>query len=146
MYDVNLQGLGGTCAGEGARPLYGTISTTSTSTTPSRLNANFGSVLRHTNRSGDYSYSFTGQLQKRFSNGVQFNVGYTYARSYDLISLTSSVANSNYKFTPLDGPITARNLRPSTFDIPHKLTATATFDGKFGIALSALSTGHRRYP
>ncbi|PYO86417.1 MAG: hypothetical protein DMD68_00105 [Gemmatimonadetes bacterium] len=145
MYDVNLQGIVGTSAGEGGRPLYGTISTTSTSTTPSRLNANFGSVLRHTNRSGDYSYSFTGQLQKRFSNGVQFNVGYTYARSYDLISLTSSIANSNYQFTPLDGPITARNLRPSTFDIPHKITASATFDVKFGVALSVVYTGQNGY-
>jgi len=145
MYDVNLRGIVGTSAGEGGRPLYGTISPTSTSTTPSRLTSSFGSVLRHTNRSGDYAYSFTGQLQKRFSNGVQFNVGYTYARSYDLISLTSSVANSNYQFTPLDGPITDRNLRPSTFDIPHKITASATFDIKFGVALSVVYSGQNGY-
>ncbi len=141
IYDVNLRGIVGTSAGEGGRPLYGTINPATGTASASRLSPSFGGVLRQTNRSGDYSYSFTGQLQKRFSNGVQFNVGYTYARTYDLISLTSSVANSNYQFTTLDGPISDRNLRPSTFDIPHKITASGTVDIKFGVSLSVIYIG-----
>jgi carboxypeptidase family protein len=141
MYDVNLSGVVGTAAGEGGRPLYGTVNPATGVFTPSRLTTSFNDVLRHTNRSGDYSYSFTGQIQKRFSNGVQFNVAYTYGRSYDLISLGSSIASSNYRFTTLDGPITARNLAPSVFDIPHKITASGTVNLKYGIALSAVYIG-----
>ncbi|PYO40153.1 MAG: hypothetical protein DMD29_06720 [Gemmatimonadetes bacterium] len=145
MWDVNLRGIVGTSAGEGGRPLYGTINPTSGAATASRILPTVNDVLRHTNRSGDYSYSFTGQVQKRFSNGMQFNIGYTYARAYDLISLTSSVAASNYRFTPLDGTISDRNLRPSTFDIPHKITASGTVDIKFGIALSVIYIGQSGY-
>ena len=141
MYDVNLRGIVGFSAGEAGRPLYGTINPATGSATASRLTASFNDVLRHTNRSGDYSYSFTGQAQKRFTNGVQFNVAYTYARSYDLISLGSSIASSNYRFTTLDGPITDRNRRPSVFDVPHKITASGTVDIKFGVALSVIYIG-----
>ena len=145
VFDVNLRGIVGTSAGEGGRRLYGTINATSGAATASRLTPNFNDVLRHTNRSGDYAYSFTGQLQKRFNNGVQFNVGYTYGRSYDLISLGSSIAFSNYRFTKLDGPLTDRNLRPSIFDITHKVTASATMNIKFGVALSVVYVGQSGY-
>src|SRR5437762_6151491 len=141
IYDVNLRGVVGNAVGEGGRPLYGTINPATGAISAARLSTAFAGVLRHTNRSGDYSYSFTSQFQKRFSNGVQFNLGYTYSRSYDLMSLTSSIANSNYQFTTLDGPISDRNLRPSVFDIPHKITATGTVDIKFGVSLSVIYIG-----
>jgi len=141
IYDVNLRGIVGNAVGEGGRPLYGTINPATGAISAARLSPSFAGVLRHTNRSGDYSYSFTSQFQKRFGNGVQFNVGYTYSRSYDLMSLTSSIANSNYQFTTLDGPISDRNLRPSVFDIPHKITATGTVDIKFGVSLSVIYIG-----
>ena len=141
MYDVNLRGIVGFSAGEGGRALYGTINPATGAATASRLTPSFNDVLRHTNRSGDYAYSFTSQLQKRFGNGIQFNVAYTYGRSYDLISLGSSIASSNYRFTTLDGPLASRNLRPSVFDIPHKFTASGTVDIKFGVSLSVVYIG-----
>src|SRR5947207_7536081 len=71
IYDVNLRGVVGNAVGEGGRPLYGTINPATGAISAARLSTAFAGVLRHTNRSGDYSYSFTSQFQKRFSNGRQ---------------------------------------------------------------------------
>src|SRR2546422_2986093 len=93
---------------------------------------------RHENRSDDRSFSITAQVQKRFSQGLEFNVGYTYSHTEDLFSLTSSIASSNYRFTTLDGTIANRNLRTSAFDIPHKITASGTMNIKWGVQLSLI--------
>ena len=149
--DVNLQGVVGDWSGEGGRPLYGTIAAGtgtagSASATPTRPTSSFRDVLRHENRSADRSFSVTGQLQKRFSDGVEFDVGYTYAHTEGLFSLTSSIASSNYRFTTLDGTIANRNLRTSAFDIPHKITASGTLDVKWGVQLSVIYVGQSGSP
>ncbi len=154
--DVNLRGIIGDWGGEGGRPLYGSVSTgtgtaSSATATPTRLTptsgaGSFRDVLRHENRSDDRSFSFTAQIQKRFSQGLEFNVGYTYSHTEDLFSLTSSIASSNYRFTTLDGTIANRNLRTSAFDIPHKITASGTMDVKWGVQLSLIYIGQSGGP
>src|SRR3989449_2987145 len=101
---------------------------------------------RHENRSDDRSFSITAQVQKRFSQGLEFNVGYTYSHTEDLFSLTSSIASSNYRFTTLDGTIANRNLRTSAFDIPHKITASGTMNIKWGVQLSLIYIGQSGGP
>src|SRR3989454_647261 len=123
------------CAGGGAA-----------SAPPTRRTSSFRDVLRHENRSDDRSFSVTGQLQKRFGNGVEFNVAYSYSHTQDLFSLTSSIASSNYRFTTLDGTLESRNLRTSVFDIPHKITASGTVDLKFGVQLSLIYIGQSGSP
>jgi len=125
--DVNLRGPVGLAVGEGNRVMYGTISATSGASTPARVSPAYNAVLRHENRGGDRAYSGTIQLQKRFSNSMEFSVGYTYSKAMDYISLGSSVALSNYQFTPLDGTLENRNLRRSLFDRPHRLVASGSF-------------------
>ena len=125
--DVNLRGPVGIATGEGNRVMYGTISATSGASTPTRLNPAYNAVLRHENRGGDRAYSGTIQLQKRFSNSMEFSVGYTYSKAMDYISLGSSVALSNYQFTPLDGTLEKRNLRRSLFDRTHRVVASGSF-------------------
>ena len=154
--DVNLQGIIGDWSGEGGRPLYGSVSTgtgtassataTPTRRTPTSGAGSFRDVLRHENRSDDRSFSITAQVQKRFSQGLEFNVGYTYSHTEDLFSLTSSIASSNYRFTTLDGTIANRNLRTSAFDIPHKITASGTMNIKWGVQLSLIYIGQSGGP
>ncbi len=154
--DVNLQGIIGDWAGEKGRPLYGTVSTgtgtassataSPTRRTPTSGAGSFRDVLRHENRSDDRAFSFTAQVQKRFSRGLEFNVGYTYSHTEDLFSLTSSIASSNYRFTTLDGTIANRNLRTSAFDIPHKITASGTMNIKWGLQLSLIYIGQSGGP
>ncbi len=130
--DSNLRGPVGLAVGEGNRVMYGTISG-SGSSTASKISTSYLQVLEHSNRSGDRAWSMTFQLQKRFSNGMEFNVGYTYSKAMDYISLGSSVALSNYQFTTLDGTLANRNLRRSTFDRPHRFVAAGSFNLPAGI-------------
>ena len=129
--DSNLRGPVGVGVGEGNRVMYGTIS--GSSATPARVSSAFLTVLEHSNRSGDRAWSTTLQMQKRFSNGMEFSVGYTYSRAMDFISLGSSVALSNYQFTTLDGTLDNRNLRRSAFDRPHRFVAAGSFNLPAGI-------------
>lgn len=146
LSDVNLAGVQGTVAGEAGRVLYGTINVTNGFTSPVRKSNAFRDVLRHRNVSADRSFQITGQFEKRFSNRMQFIVGYTYSHVEDLISLTSSIASSNYRFTTLDGTIENRNLRRSEFDIPHKISMTGVFQGPVGFEFSLNYIGQSGSP
>ncbi len=131
--DSNLRGPVGVAVGEGNRVMYGTISGTG-SVTQARISTSYLTVLEHTNRSGDRAWSTTFQLQKRFGNGMEFGVGYTYSKAMDFISLGSSVALSNYQFTTLDGTLEHRNLRRSAFDRPHRFVASGAFNLPYQIS------------
>ena len=126
LNDVNLKGIQALAIGEGNRVMYGTI--VGTTVTPARVSSAFADVLQHSNRSGDRAWSGTLQLQKRFSNAMEFGIGYTYSRAMDYITLGSSVANSNFRYTTLDGTLANRYLRRSAYDRPHRFVANGSFN------------------
>ena len=146
LSDVNLRGIVGNSLGEGGRALYGVPAATSTSIPASRITTRFNDVLRHRNESSDRSLQVTGELQKRFSEGLEFRASYTYSHSEDLFTLGSSIANSNWRFTVLDGTVAHRNLRPSGFDIPHKITAAGIFGLPYDVKLSLIYIGQSGHP
>lgn len=129
LTDVNLV-PGGIAVGEGNRQMYikdtTSVSRNNSTITPNRLTTQFRDVIKQSNSNQDYQYQLTFQLQKRFSNGLEFNAGYSYQRAYDLMSLTSSISNSNLRFAVLDGTLDNRNLRPAAFDVPHRVTFSVT--------------------
>jgi hypothetical protein len=145
LEDVNLI-EGGHAVGEGGRVLYGTLSSTSSSSTPRRATTAIRDVLRQFNSNRDYSYSFTVQLAKRFSDRVEFTGSYTFSRSYDLMSATSDISNSNLNFATLDGTFSNRNLRPSLFDQPHSIRLSGTAELPFGLRFSLFYTGQSGRP
>ena len=146
LSDVNLQGVQGTVSGEAGRVLYGTINLATGATAPVRKSNAFRDVIRHRNEGQDRAFQITGQFEKRFSNSMQFIVGYTYSHVQDLFTLTSSIASSNYRFTTLDGTIEGRNLRRSAFDIPHKLSVTGVFKLPATFELSLVYVGQSGSP
>jgi hypothetical protein len=146
LSDVNLRGIIGNSLGEGGRPLYGVPAAGSTNIPASRITTRFNDVLRHRNESADRAVQVSGELNKRFSEGLEFRASYTYSRSEDLFTLGSSIANSNWRFTVLDGTVEHRNLRPSGFDIPHKITATGLFGLPYGVRLSMIYVGQSGHP
>jgi outer membrane receptor protein involved in Fe transport len=85
-------------------------------------------VIQVTNESKDYSYSLSAQLRRRFGQSVDLSAGYTFQRSYDLQSLTSDRAISNWRngaqFAGLESDLP---LTPSVFDRPHRVTASGTY-------------------
>ena len=85
-------------------------------------------VIQVTNESKDYSYSLSTQLRRRFGRSVDLMAGYTYQRSYDLQSLTSDRAISNWRNgAQFAGLETDLALTPSVFDRPHRVLASGTY-------------------
>jgi len=126
------------------RALYGDITSASSNVVPSRKpvpgTSNFlGDVIALSNtKTKDYSYSFTTQLQKRFSNHFEGSAAYTYARAYNVWDLTSSVAFSNWSFgRSYAGRQDAQDLYPSKWDVPHKIVfnGSYTFPTKTDVSL-----------
>jgi len=84
-------------------------------------------VIQVTNQSKDYSYSIAAGLRRRFGALVNAGISYTYMQSFDLQSLTSDRAISNwrngvqYSGLETDLPLTA-----SVFSRPHRLSVNGT--------------------
>lgn len=112
----------------------GALRSTSTRIDPTHL----VQAVKVFNKNGARVYSGTLQLAERFAKVVDIIVAYTFSKSEDRISLTSSQGFSNFQFAPLDGTIGDRNVRPSAFERPHKVTisGSAKLPLGFGIGLT----------
>jgi len=85
-------------------------------------------AIEVTNQSKDYNYSLTGQLRKTFAAGLDMTVAYTYNRAYDVQSLTSDRAISNWRFgREYSGLESDQNLTTSQFERRHRLLAYGTY-------------------
>jgi len=149
--DDNLVGPVGTLSGEGGRAMYGAVGATSKkgsvpTVTPDIVSAAYGPILRNANRSGDRTYLATAQVQKAWSNGMELGVAYTYMNAKDYFSLRDAQSVSNYGFSTVDGSLDARNLATSTYNIPNKITITATKNLPYGFALSVIYLGRSGTP
>jgi outer membrane receptor protein involved in Fe transport len=81
-----------------------------------------------TNQSKDYNYSLTGQLRKTFFQGLDVTFAYTYNRAYDIQSLTSDRAISNWRFgREYSGLETDQSLSTSQFERRHRILAYGTW-------------------
>jgi Carboxypeptidase regulatory-like domain len=129
------------------RALYGDIPSAAGNPVPSRKPIpgstparTLGDVIALSNtKTHDYAYSYTGQLQKRFSDSFEGSFAYTYGHSYDVWDLTSSVAFSNWSFgRSYSGRQDAQDLYPSKFDVPHRIIAggTYSFASKTGVSFT----------
>jgi hypothetical protein len=127
------------------RALYGDIATLTSNPAPVRktipgTTSTLGDVINISNtKTHDYSYNYTAQLVKRFTNSFEGQFSYTYGRSYDVWDLTSSVAFSNWSFgRSYAGRQDAQDLYPSKWDTPHRFAAGAsyTFRTKTGVSLT----------
>ena len=141
LEDINLRGIQGASSGEAGRSLYGTINPATGGATASRRTNLANDIVKNRNVSKDQSTSLAFQLQKRFSDGLEFNAAYTYSHSLDVMSMTSDITSSNFQFGALDGTIANRNLRTSSFDRPNKVTISGTVNAPFGARFSLIYNG-----
>ena len=143
LEDINLRGIQGASSGEAGRPLYGAINAATGAATALRRTNLANDIIQNRNVSKDQSTSLSFQLQKRFSDGLEFSAAYTYSHALDVMSMTSDITSSNYNFGALDGAIANRNLRTSAFDRPHKVSISGTvnmpFGGRFSLIYNGLS-------
>ena len=119
------------------RSLYGTVSGT-----PAYKVSGRTAVYAVQNESKDYSYSFTTQLQKRFTTNFGGAVSYTYSQAYDIQSLTSSTASSQWRFGRVySGAQTALDLSHSAWETPHHVVANASYTLPTKTSLSVVYQG-----
>lgn len=104
-------------------------------------------VFDVTNSSGDYSYSFTGGLQRRFTGRWEGSLFYTYSQVRDVVSYASSVAQSNWRGgRGVSGDITAKDKARSRWEIPNKIVATGSYSFPTKTDLSVIYTGQSGVP
>jgi len=138
--DANLGAPVGAAAGEGGRPLYGRIDSTGTAT-PAWRNPAFGEVIRVSNRSGDRALIVAAQLRKGLTDRAELSALYAYSHVSDLMSLVNFLTRPLLGNTPLDGTLEDRRLRPSFFEMPHRVTVTVTVRLPRHVWLSLLYAG-----
>jgi hypothetical protein len=145
--DANLNNLG--TDGEG-RAIYGTFGLNAMgnfAASPSRVDpVTLTQAVKVYNKNGAYAYSGTLQLQKTLFRTLDVFVAYTYSRSEDRISLTSSQAFSNFQFAPVDGSLEDRNVRPSAFDRPHKVSVAGVARLPLGFGAGLTYVGQSGLP
>jgi hypothetical protein len=100
----------------------------------------YTSIILVKNRDGrkGYSYSFTATVDKRFRNGFEFNLNYTYGNSVVNNEATSSINSSNWNNMEA---VNGRNYLPlstSDFDIGHRINSFIS--KKFTYANKLLAT------
>ncbi|MDQ6635106.1 MAG: carboxypeptidase regulatory-like domain-containing protein [Gemmatimonadota bacterium] len=127
------------------RLMYGVI--TGNNIAASYKKRGISDVINLTNQSQDYAYNLTAQLQKRFSNSFEGQLAYTYGHSYDVASMTSSVAYSNWQFgRSVKGDIHAADLTTSKFDSPHRIIADGTYSFPSKTDISFIFNGESGTP
>ncbi|HEX5830248.1 MAG TPA: carboxypeptidase regulatory-like domain-containing protein [Gemmatimonadaceae bacterium] len=137
--NIALASQEGTGTGAHGRVVYGDASGN-----PDRLGTTSRNVvLDVTNHSKDYSYSVTGGVTRRFLDNWEGSLFYTYSRAHDVQSLTSSTANSQYRYgRVVSGAHSALDVTPSRFDQPHRIVASGTYSfAKTGTDLSLIYVG-----
>jgi len=94
------------------------------------------------NESKDYSYSLTGQIQKRFTQNLGGSLAYTYTQAYDVQSLTSSTAGSQYRFGRIySGDQNDLTLSHSAFETPNRIVGDISYVFPSKTSISVIYTG-----
>jgi hypothetical protein len=123
--DANLQDPIGRAAGEGGRPMYGTIAATGTAT-PTRLDPSLGPVVLIDRGRGDRTLSASAGIQRSVRAGWGFEVNYRWNDARDYQSLESSDPLLNLGGTPLEGTHAARALGRSLYHSRHRVYGQIT--------------------
>jgi hypothetical protein len=94
------------------------------------------------NRSQDYSYSLTGQLQKRFTRDLGGSIAYTRTQAYSIQDLTSSTAGSQYRFgRTYSGGQLETPLAHSAFETPNRIVGDVSYTLPTKTSLSVIYQG-----
>jgi outer membrane receptor protein involved in Fe transport len=104
-------------------------------------------VLDVANENKDHYYNITGKLTRRFADKWEGSLAYTYSRGWDVQSLTSSTAYSQYRY----GRIWAGNQMDQTatrsaFEQRHRIVAQGSYTFPSLTTLSLIYTGGSGIP
>lgn len=97
--------------GDASRPYYGFA----------RANAAYADVIELKNTNKGYSYNFTAQLKKQFSDGWAAMAAYTIGHSYSVNDGTSSTAISNWRYAYTTNGLNSLDEAHSNYDPGSRL-------------------------
>ncbi|MCL4551872.1 MAG: carboxypeptidase regulatory-like domain-containing protein [Bacteroidetes bacterium] len=109
-------------SGKDGRPIYGGTNS---------YNNNFNDIMYLYNSSDGYQYNLVFQVQRNVARGFSINAGYTYGRSFDRNSVTSSQARSQMAYSAISGDPNSPPLSTSDWEIRNRLYASVTFTWEF---------------
>ena len=136
------------------RTVYGTFNATGVSS-PAYINTIYGpsssgGVYELLNTGNNYTWSLSGQLQKRFGGSTLLTAGYTYSEARDVQSFTSSRAISNWRNAwTVSGDLRADEATTGSFSRPHRIVLGASFSApwkRFPTDLSLTYVGQSGQP
>lgn len=96
-----------------------------------RPDPNFEEIIKFENTNLGYSYNFVFMLQKQFDNGFNAQASYTYGKSMDLNSGTSSVAYSNWRYVNNVYGLNDLRLTRSNFDLGSRITGLISYKKEY---------------
>lgn len=95
-----------------------------------RITDDYSAIYYMENTSRGYSYSLAGSVSKFFPFGLSIAASYAYSRSYSVCDVPSTSSSTNWSrgyAVDLNG----EELAISAYDIPHKLSAVATYRKRY---------------
>ena len=104
------------------RPVYQKVSDAKT----------FTNIYAMCNTNKGYSYSLSLQGQKHFDFGLDLSASYTFTHSESVSSMTSSVAQSNWRNTHTYRFSNSPELGNSGYNVPHSVKASAFYHVNYG--------------
>ena len=94
------------------------------------------------NESNDHFYNLTAQLTRRYANHWQGSAAYTYSRGWDVQSLSSSTAISNWRYGRVwAGDQMDKTATRSLFEQRHRVVAQGSYTFPTLTTLSVMYTG-----
>ncbi len=115
--------------------------------TPTRKDpVNLRQAIEVFNKEGGHVTTASLTVTRQFARRYTLSASYAYSRSLDRMSFTSSQAFSNFQFSPLDGELENRAVRPSAFDRPHKITVSGNAALPYGFVLGIIYVGQSGTP
>jgi hypothetical protein len=139
LVDLNLASPS-PATGEGDRLMYGSA-VDGGPLTPHRRSERFGPVIEVRNASGDRAFSFTTQLRRQFSAGMELDASYAYTTSRDRFSASEDVTIGDLSAVAVDGSLDHRRIADAVWSVPHRITFLAAFDLPLGFRGSLFYEG-----
>jgi hypothetical protein len=135
--DANLNKSNSGFAGFDNRRTYPALDLSGAAATNARfINSKIGSAYVLTNTNKGYSYTLTAKLEKPVINKWGGMIGYTYAKSKDLSSVSSTV-NANI---PSTNGVNYLDIALSDNDLRHRLVATGSYRIDYGKSIGGSTT------
>ncbi|MCF8295874.1 MAG: TonB-dependent receptor, partial [Bacteroidales bacterium] len=113
-----------TLTGADNRPIYRKINLGTDPTTGAARA--YTDIIFGTNTSEGYSYNFTAQLQKNFTNGLNTSISYTYGDAYSMNDGVSSQNSSQWRVVNVRGKNDI-DLAKSDFAMGHRIVGYANY-------------------